>query len=103
MKVPILGLIENMSYANCPHCRERIELFGRSKGKEASDAANIDFLGSMAVDPTISQLCDEGRIEEYDGKEFASIAQRVIDKTRQVKVVQELRHPDSPLETESRR
>jgi len=103
MKVPILGLIENMSYANCPHCGERIELFGRSKGKEASDAANIEFLGSMAVDPTISQLCDEGKIEEYNGKEFASIAQRVIDKTGQVKVVQELRHPDSPTETESRR
>lgn len=91
MKVPILGLIENMSYLACPDCGKRIELFGRSKGREASAAAKIEFLGSVAVDPLISQLCDEGKIEEYNSADFASIAQRVIEKTRQLNVPQELR------------
>jgi Mrp family chromosome partitioning ATPase len=91
MNAPILGLIENMSYATCPDCGRRIELFGKSKGQEASDAANIEFLGSIPVNPLISQLCDEGKIEEYKSPEFQAIAQRLIEKTKQLKVPQELR------------
>ena len=91
MNAPILGLIENMSHVTCPDCGRRIELFGKSKGQEASDAANIEFLGSIPVNPVISQLCDEGRIEEYKSPEFQAIAQRLIEKTRQLKVPQTLR------------
>jgi len=90
MNAPILGLIENMSYLTCPDCARKIELFGRSKGQEASSAANIEFLGSIPVNPVISQLCDEGKIEEYKSPEFASITQRLIEKTRQLKVPQTL-------------
>lgn len=103
MKIPILGLIENMSYVMCPDCGKKIELFGRSTGQEAASAARIEFLVSVAVDPLISRLSDEGKIEEYEGKEFASIAQRVIEKTRQVKVAQELKHADTVAERESGR
>jgi len=91
MNAPILGLIENMSYVTCPDCGRMIELFGRSKGQEASSAANIEFLGSISVNPVISQLCDEGKIEEYKSPEFVPIAQRLIEKTRQLKVPQTLR------------
>ena len=56
MNAPILGLIENMSYVTCPDCGRKIELFGRSKGQEASNAANIEFLGSIPVNPLISEL-----------------------------------------------
>jgi Mrp family chromosome partitioning ATPase len=91
MNAPILGLIENMSYVACPDCGRKIELFGASKGQEASNAANIEFLGSIPVNPVISQLCDEGKIEEYKSPEFAPIAQRLIEKTRQLKVPQTLR------------
>jgi Mrp family chromosome partitioning ATPase len=91
MNAPILGLIENMSYVTCPDCGRKIELFGTSKGQQASDAANIEFLGSIPVNPVISQLCDEGKIEEYKSPEFAPIAQRLIEKTRQLKVPQTLR------------
>jgi Mrp family chromosome partitioning ATPase len=103
MKVPILGLIENMSYLACPDCGRRIELFGRSKGREASAAANTEFLGSVAVNPLISQLCDEGKIEEYTSLDFASIAHRVIEKTGQLNVPQELRQAGSIAERERRR
>jgi Mrp family chromosome partitioning ATPase len=92
MKVPILGLIENMSYVTCPDCGRRIELFGRSKGQEASAAAKIEFLGSIAVDPLVSRLCDEGRIEEYKSAEFGSVAERVVERTKMLSVPQEVRH-----------
>jgi Mrp family chromosome partitioning ATPase len=101
MNVPILGLVENMSYLACPDCGRRIELFGRSKGREASAAARIEFLGSVAVNPLISQLCDEGKIEEYSG-DFALVAQRVIDKTGQFNVPQELRQAGSVAKRERR-
>jgi len=95
MNVPILGLIENMSYFTCPDCGRKVELFGRSRGKEVSDAANIEYLGSIAVDPLISQLCDEGRIENYQSPEFASIVKRIIGKSKQVEVRHELRRVES--------
>jgi len=91
MNAPILGLIENMSYVTCPDCGRKIELFGSSKGKDASDGANVEFLGSIPVNPLISRLCDEGKIEEYESPEFAPIAQRLIEKTKQLKVPQTLR------------
>jgi Mrp family chromosome partitioning ATPase len=103
MNAPILGLIENMSYVTCPDCGGKIELFGRSKGQDASNAANIEFLGSIPVNPLISQLCDEGRIEEYKSSEFAPIAQRLIEKTRQLKVAQELRSTEKSTERGSGR
>jgi len=103
MNAPILGLIENMSYATCPDCGRRIELFGKSKGQEASDAANIEFLGSIPVNPVISQLCDEGKIEEYKSPEFQAIAQRLIEKTRQLKVPQELKRTEKSTGRESGR
>jgi len=103
MRVPILGLVENMSYLDCPHCGKRIELFGRSKGRKASDLAKIEFLGSIPVDPRVSELCDEGKIEEYTSQESTSIAQRVIDKTRQVNVPEPVRHTGNHAENEEQR
>jgi len=103
MNVPILGLIENMSYVTCPDCGRRIELFGNSKGQEASNAANIEFLGSIPVNPLISRLCDEGKIEEYVSPEFAGITQRLIEKTRQLNVSQTLRSMEKSTEKESGR
>jgi len=93
MRTPILGVIENMSYLTCPDCGRRIELFGKSKVGQVSAAADVEFLGSLAVDPMISRLCDEGRIEEYESTSFASIAQRVAEKTRRLEVPQELTRP----------
>jgi Mrp family chromosome partitioning ATPase len=103
MNAPILGLIENMSYVTCPDCGRKIELFGRSKGQEASNAADIEFLGSIPVNPLISQLCDEGKIEEYKSPEFTPMTQRLIEKTRQLKVAQELRSAEKSMERESGR
>ena len=103
MQIPILGLIENMSFATCPDCGRRIDLFGRSKGQEASKAADIEFLGSIPVNPMISQLCDEGKIEDFKSPEFAAIAQRVIEKMKELKAIQELKGTGKSPEKESGR
>jgi len=63
--VKILGLIENMSYVICSHCGERMEVFGRSKAREAAKKAGIPYLGAIPIDPDIARLADEGKIEDY--------------------------------------
>lgn len=71
MNIPILGLVENMSYAVCPHCGEQLELFGASQGKEVAQKFQIPFIGGLPVDPNFSKLCDQGKIEEYNSNIFA--------------------------------
>lgn len=65
MNVPIIGLVENMSSAVCPHCSKEFLLFGPGHGKEIAEKFNIPFLGNLPIDPYLSQLCDQGKIEEY--------------------------------------
>ncbi len=98
MNIPILGLVENMSYLTCPDCGKKIELFGSSRVEDLSATAHVKFLGGIPVDPKISRLCDEGKIEEYESAEFASIAKRIAERTRQLKVSPELRSPEASVE-----
>ena len=73
----LLGLVENMSYAICPHCGEKIELFGKSKGAEAAKRAGIPYLGAVPMDPDIARLGDEGKIEEYTNPLFEEVTRAV--------------------------
>jgi Mrp family chromosome partitioning ATPase len=75
--VPVLGLIENMSYLECPHCGERVEAFGPSKAREAALEVGIPFLGSLPIDPAIARLADEGRIEEYESEAFRQVIRQL--------------------------
>lgn len=63
MNVPILGVIENMSYALCPHCGEKIELFGTSKLEQVAESYGISVLGRLPIDPALAASCDEGTFE----------------------------------------
>jgi len=63
--VKILGLIENMSFAVCPHCGEKWEIFGHGKSQDAAKKAGIPYLGSVPIDSEIAKLADEGKIEDY--------------------------------------
>jgi Mrp family chromosome partitioning ATPase len=75
--VKILGLIENMSYAVCPHCNEKIEIFGKSKAQDAAKKADIPFLGVVPIDPEIARLSDAGKIEEYANPLFEDVTRAV--------------------------
>jgi Mrp family chromosome partitioning ATPase len=88
MNAPILGLVENMSYLKCPGCGERVNLFGESKGEKLASSLGLPFLGAIPLDPSISQLSDEGRIEDYSTPTIASIADEL--RTRAAKQVEQL-------------
>ncbi|MDD5510069.1 MAG: Mrp/NBP35 family ATP-binding protein [Dehalococcoidales bacterium] len=75
MDKPILGVIENMSYLYVAEIDKKIELFGKSKGKELSQAADAPLLGELPIDPELAKLCDEGNIERYSSDAFSSLTQ----------------------------
>ncbi|WP_129723312.1 Mrp/NBP35 family ATP-binding protein [Xylanivirga thermophila] len=63
MNVPILGIVENMSYIKCPKCGEEISLFGKSTAPQTANNMGIPFLGGLPILPDVAELSDEGRIE----------------------------------------
>ncbi len=63
MSVPVLGLVENMSYAVCPDCGKHIPVFGESHIGEIADKFGYDLLGKIPLDPKLAALCDKGWIE----------------------------------------
>jgi Mrp family chromosome partitioning ATPase len=75
----LLGLIENMSYVICPGSEERLEVFGPSHAQDVALQVGIPLLGRIPIDPRIATMCDVGRIEDYAGEEFATIAQRIAE------------------------
>ena len=64
MGVPIVGLIENMSYVNCPDCGKKLYLFGEGKTAQAAQRHGLPLLAQMPLDPALAALVDAGRIEE---------------------------------------
>ena len=61
--VEILGLVENMSYCVCPHCREKVDLFGQGRIKNLAKEEKIRFLGEIPLDPDLREMADKGRIK----------------------------------------
>ncbi len=74
MDVPLLGLVENMSYFVCPETGSRHEIFGPSGAEALARAAGVPLLARLPVDPQISRLCDAGQIEVYDGEATMALA-----------------------------
>ena len=80
MNIPILGLVENYSYALCPHCGEKISLFGDSHIQQIAEEHNLKVLGQIPVNPKLAAACDKGMIELYEG-DFLEQAVKVIQET----------------------
>lgn len=68
--IPILGMVENMSYLKCPKCGEEIHLFGVSRAEDVTCRAGIRLIEVLPVDPELAELSDRGRIEEYETDAF---------------------------------
>jgi hypothetical protein len=81
MRAPMLGLIENMSYFECPDTGKRYDIFGPSHAEETAERISIPFLGRLPIDPEIARLCDAGRVEEYPAECFMPIAQDLENRT----------------------
>ena len=74
MDVPIVGVVENMSYLLCPDCGKEIPLFGVGKTQAAADAHGLKLLGRMPLAPQLAALTDEGRIEDFQGDWLFSLS-----------------------------
>lgn len=81
MDVPIVGVVENMSYVACPDCGKKIYLFGEGKSEEAAKRHNLPLLAQMPIDPKLAALVDAGRIEEFEGT-WLNAAADALEKTR---------------------
>ncbi|HOO40910.1 MAG TPA: Mrp/NBP35 family ATP-binding protein [Syntrophales bacterium] len=85
IKVPVLGVVENMSGLVCPHCRNVIDLFKKGGGEEMAKKMDVPFLGRIPIDPSIVEASDLGEpyVSRHGGTEgaaaFARIVQHVID------------------------
>ena len=77
MNVPVLGLVENMSYLSCPDCGKQIEVFGHSKAKITAAEYGIPAIARMPLDPEIAKLADAGRIEDYDGSALQEVFEQL--------------------------
>ena len=73
MDVPVLGLVENMSYLTCPDCGKKIEVFGHSKAEKIAAEYGIPAIARMPLDPKIAELVDAGRVEDVDSSPFKDI------------------------------
>lgn len=67
MKVPILGIVENMSYFECPDCGKRHAVFGESHVEQIAERFHIGHVAKLPVTPELARLCDAGRVEEFQG------------------------------------
>jgi len=85
MGTPILGLIENMSYFECPDTGTRYDIFGPSHAEETARRIGVPFLGRLPIDPEIARLCDAGQVEAYRGELFTPIARDLVQRTPQAR------------------
>lgn len=82
MNIPVLGIVENMSYAVCPDCGKHIELYGKSRLDELSANFGTSALGRIPFDTKLAALCDSGAIEEMQNSYLTEAADLIIEKTK---------------------
>lgn len=78
MKVPVLGIVENMSYFECPDCGKKHNIYGESHVDEAAVKFGIDAVAKMPIDPKFAKACDNGEIEEVEGGWLDTIADKLL-------------------------
>jgi Mrp family chromosome partitioning ATPase len=80
LKVPIVGLVENMSYLTCPKCGEQIEIFGPSQAMGTAMQLGVPLLGRLPLDPELARRCDAGEIEAYTADVFEPLAAKIAER-----------------------
>ena len=67
MNIPVIGLVENMSYFKCPDNGKDYKIFGESHIDEIANTHQLDILAKLPIDPKLAKACDNGLIEQFDG------------------------------------
>ncbi|HUJ78409.1 MAG TPA: Mrp/NBP35 family ATP-binding protein, partial [Thermoplasmata archaeon] len=79
LHVALLGIVENMGYLTCPHCHERIEVFGPSRVAKIAEEYGVPVVGEIPIDPALSSLGDAGRITDYAGPALEAYTAAFLD------------------------
>jgi ATP-binding protein involved in chromosome partitioning len=94
VNVPVLGIVENMSYFVCPHCNHEIDIFSKGGGERTAQQFDVPFLGSIELDPDIRKGGDSGQPVVLEGDQSAhakslfKFARHVIDRVSELKAAE---------------
>ena len=77
MNIPVLGLVENMSYFQCPKCGEKHAIFGESHADELAKRHGIPVVCKLPIDPDFACATDEGKVEELVCPALEALADRL--------------------------
>lgn len=81
MNVPVLGLVENMSYFACPDCGKKLAVFGESHIDEIAQRFNTKVLAKLPIDPELAKSVDNGKVEAFDGNYLDEAVKEIIKMT----------------------
>jgi ATP-binding protein involved in chromosome partitioning len=91
MKVDLVGMVENMSYFVCPHCQHEIDIFSRGGAEKTAKQFDVDFLGSVQLDPEIRKSGDGGKPTVLEGEDSShakplyEFARKVVTRANQIR------------------
>ncbi|MBX8634093.1 MAG: Mrp/NBP35 family ATP-binding protein [Candidatus Thermoplasmatota archaeon] len=76
-KIPVLGLVENMSFMKCPHCGETIEMYPRDDGRDSELLSGLKVLGRMPFDPKVAVLADRGQLGKFESEDVRKLVENL--------------------------
>ncbi len=79
LRIPVLGLVENMAYVECDHCHHQIEIFGPSTAQDLADRYQIPLLARLPIRPDLAELIDQGKFETVYFEAIAAAVKKVIE------------------------
>ena len=79
MEIPVLGIVENMSYVVCPDCGKSFNIFG-SGSETVAEELGVPLLGKMPIDVSLAQMVDNGEFERYECNYLTKAAETIINK-----------------------
>ena len=82
MKIPVLGMVENMSYAVCPDCGKKISLFGAGSS-EVTEELGVPLLAKMPIDPSLATMVDNGELERFTSEELSAAVDAILSTLSQ--------------------
>ena len=86
LNVPIIGLVENMSYFNCPDCGKQHKIYGESNVDKLAEQYGIDTVCKLPIDPKFATLCDKGAIEAISGTWLDALVDKIIKQNKSTKI-----------------
>ena len=82
MDVPVLALVENMSYITCPDCGKEIRVFGESHIDEIAQKHGVATVAKLPIDPALAAACDKGTIEAFSGEWLDGVLTKITEENK---------------------